>query len=131
MFASLLLGFLIVAAADVVVAKLVRVLRCGNNAHVVLQLLLLQVTLRQVLQLTLGEAKLGRGRDSQLCAVAGDHNTGVSELTGLSGDLDALMEVLLEVSNIQDAIIDRLCAINDELDSGFLSFDLQKRNDRR
>ena len=94
---NLLFSFLIITSSDLVVLKLVGVLRLGNNTQVVTQLLLLEVSLGEVLQLTLGETKvLGTG-NSDLSAVTGDNNSALGEVAGLSiSNLDTLVEVLLE-----------------------------------
>jgi hypothetical protein len=91
--------------------------------------LLLQVSLRQVLQLTLGEFKLGRACDSQLCAISGDDNIVGGQSSGLSSDLDMIVKVLLEESNIQDLIVDRLSAVEDKLNNILLSLNLDSRTD--
>ena len=90
-------------------------------------MLLLQVTLAQVLQLTLGEFKLGRRSNGELRSVSGDGDIVASQSAGLVSDLDTVVQVLLERSNIEDLIVDWLCAVNDELDGRFLSLDLLRR----
>lgn len=108
-----------------VVLKLVRVLGLGNNTQVITQLLLLEVSLGEVLQLTLGESKvLGTG-NSDLGAVTGDNNSALGEVAGLSiSNLDTLVEVLLERSNVKNLIVNRCSAVNDELDGALLSLSL-------
>lgn len=82
--------------------------------------MLLEVTLRKVLQLTLREAKvLGTGH-SDLGAVTGDDDIALSEVAGLALNLDALVEILLEGGNVKDLIVDRGGTVNDELDGGLL-----------
>ena len=122
---NLLFSFLIITSSDLVVLKLVGVLRLGNNTKVITQLLLLEVSLGEVLQLTLGEAKvLGTG-NSDLGAVTGDDNSALGEVAGLSiSNLDTLVEVLLERSNVKNLIVDRCSAVNDELDGALLSLSL-------
>jgi len=54
------------------VSHFVRVLAGGNNSQEISQLLLLQVSFGQVLQLTLGEGKFWGAGDGQLAAILGD-----------------------------------------------------------
>lgn len=89
--------------------------------------MLLQVTLAQVLQLALGEAKLGRRGNRQLGSVSGNSDIVGSQGTGLVSDLDAIVQVLFKGSNIENLIIDRLCAVDDKLNSRFLSLNLSSR----
>merc|ERR1719154_946483 len=44
------------------------------------------------------------------------HGQLLSKVVGLASNLDTLMEVLLEVSTVHDAIHDRVGAVNEELD---------------
>ena len=122
---NLLFSFLIITSSDLVVLKLVGVLGLSNNTQVVTQLLLLEVSLGEVLQLTLGEPKvLGTG-NSDLSAVTGDNNSALGEVAGLSvSNLDTLVEVLLERSNVKNLIVDRCSAVNDELDGALLCLSL-------
>ena len=115
-----------------VVLQLVRVLGGSDDTQVITQLLLLEVTLGQVFQLTLGEAKvLGTGY-SDLGAVTGDGNIALGEVAGLSINLDALVEVLLEGGNVKNLIVNWGSTVNDELDGGLLcglSLSLLKENE--
>jgi hypothetical protein len=86
--------------------------------------LLLQVSLGKVFELTLGKLELGRAGNSQLGAVTADDNIVGGEGSGLSSDLDAIVQVLLEKGHIEDFIVDGLCAVDDELDGRFLCLDL-------
>lgn len=117
--------FGIISSTDREVSHLVRVLGGGNNSKVISQLLLLQVPLGKVLELTLGESQFGRRGNSQLGAVTRNDNTVGSEGSSLSTNLDAVVKVLFELSNIQDLIVNRLCAVNDELDNALLSLSLK------
>jgi len=122
---SLLFNLFLVTSANAEVPELVRVLASGDNTKVITQLLLLKVPLGEVLQLTLGEAQVGGGGDSELGSVTGDGNIVGSKVSSLVVDLDTVMEVLLEGSNIQDLIVDGLRTVDDEFNSGFLAcFDL-------
>lgn len=87
-------------------------------------MLLLQVSLGKVFELTLGKLELGRAGNSQLGAVTADDNIVGGEGSGLSSDLDAIVQVLLEKGHIEDFIVDGLCAVDDELDGRFLCLDL-------
>lgn len=59
-----------------------------------------------------GEGTLGS--DGDLVLVTGDSD-GVAERTGLaSGDLDALLEELLERGDVHDLVLDRLRAVDHE-----------------
>jgi hypothetical protein len=119
-FLCLLLGILIITGRDRVVPQHIRVLGSGNNAQVITQLLLLEVALREVLQLTLGEAEVGRRCDGQLGAITRDGNVVLSKVSGLSLNLDTLLQVLLERSNVQDLIVNRCGTVNDEFDGSLL-----------
>jgi len=117
----LFLGLLIITAGDAEVSELVSVLVGGNNAQVIAELLLLEVTLGEVLELTLGEAKVGGRGDGELVLLAGDDDVVGSEGTGLTVDLDAIVKVLLEGGNIEDLILNGSRAVKDELDGLLLA----------
>jgi len=72
--------------------------------NVVTELLLLQVLLGQVLQVTLGERKLGSHVD--LGFLLGDHDL-LAELAGLAVNLDALEQESLELSSLEQTILER------------------------
>lgn len=76
------------------------------------QLLLLQVLLGQVLQISLGEGQLSS--DDDLGLVAGDSHLG-AQLTGLAVDLDAVVQELLEGGRVQNLVLNGLPQINGEL----------------
>ena len=84
-------------------------------------MLLLEVTLGKVLQLTLGKLNISGDGDGELGGVTGDNNVVLGEVSGLSLDLDALLEVLLEGGNVQNLILNGCTAVDDELDSSLLS----------
>lgn len=119
-----LLFFISISAGHGKVSHFVRILASSDNSKVVSELLLLQISLGQVLQLTLGEAKIGRAGNSQLSSITGDGNIVGSKSSGLSIDLDSVVKVLLEHGNVEDLIVDRLRAVDDEFGDGFLSLDL-------
>ena len=117
----LFLGLLIITAGDAEVSELVSVLVGGNNAEVIAELLLLEVTLGEVLELTLGEAKVGRRGHGELVLLAGDDDVVGGEGTGLTVDLDAIVKVLLEGGNVEDLILNGSRAVKDELDGLLLA----------
>ena len=122
---NLLFISLVIATSDLVVFQLVRVLGLGNNTQVITQLLLLEVSLGEVLQLTLGESKVLGAGNGDLGGVTGDNDATLSEVSSLSiSDLDALIEVLLEGSDVKNLIVNRSCAVNDELDGALLCLSL-------
>ena len=122
---NLLFISLVIATSDLVVFQLVRVLGLGNNTQVITQLLLLEVSLGEVLQLTFGESKVLGAGNGDLGGVTGDNNATLSEVSSLSiSDLDALIEVLLEGSDVKNLIVNRSCAVNDELDGALLCLSL-------
>ena len=124
----LFLGLLIITAGDAEVSELVSVLVGGNNAEVIAELLLLEVTLGKVLELTLGEAKVGGRGDGELVLLAGDDDVVGSEGTGLTVDLDALEEETLELSALEEAVLERNGKVDSELGEllgGILAFDLK------
>lgn len=79
--------------------------------------MLLQVLLGKVLQISLGEWKLGSDVDLGLLAV--DLDLG-SEVASLAVNLDAVVEVLLESSSIEDLVLNRFTAVNGELGNSLL-----------
>ena len=82
----------------------------SNNAEPVTDLLLLQVALRQVLEVPLGEGgAVGRNQKGGVGLGDGD---GVAEVVRLAVDLDLGDEVLLELLNLHDAVIDRSRAVD-------------------
>ena len=100
-----------------------------NDSKVITELLLLQVSLRQILELTLGEFEFCGTSDRQLCSVSGDDDVVGSQCPSLASDLDMIMEVFLEKSNIQNLIVHWLCAVNDKLNNVLLSLDLDEKTD--
>ncbi len=86
-------------------------------------MLLLKVALGKVFQLSLAEFQFGRARDGELCAISGDDNIVGGKGRSLSSNLDLVVKVLLEHSNVEDLIVDGLSAVDDELNN-LLSFDL-------
>lgn len=122
-----LISLIGITSRDAEISELVRVLGSSHNTQIITELLLLQVALAQVLQLTLGETELRRGRHSQLSSVSGDRHIVGCQSTSLLSNLDAVVQVFLERRNIEDFIVNWLCAVNDELHGRFLSLNLSMR----
>lgn len=85
--------------------------------EVITELLLLEVLLGQVLQVSLGEGELGG--DADLGLVSGEGDLG-AEVSGLAVHLDLVVQELLEAGNIKDGIGHRGAAVNHELGNGGL-----------
>lgn len=126
--ARLLVAIGVVACTHLVVPQFVRILRCSYNSKVVLQLLLFQVTLREIFQLALAEAKFGRAGNCHLCPVPRNRDIVVSKLACLPTDFDSILKILLELSNIKNLIVDRLCAVDGEFHHTFLALYLEREN---
>jgi hypothetical protein len=88
----LLLVLLLIICVDDEVAKLVRVLIGGNDVQPITEVVLLEVLLGKVLQVSLGEWRLCC--DLDLGLVLGDSDT-ILQDTGLTVDLDLLGQELL------------------------------------
>jgi len=98
---------------DLEVSQLIAVLGRCNNTEPISQIVLLEVLLCQVLQVPLGEGNIrGEGNLGLLSL----HGELFAKVVGLASNLDTLMEVLLEVGTVHDAILDRVGTINEELD---------------
>ena len=106
----LIVRFLVV---DLEVSELIAVLGVGHNTEPVPEVVLLQVLLGEVLQVSLGEGDVGGEGDLSLLPLHGEL---LAEVAGLASNLDALLEVLLEVSAVHDTILDGVGAVNEELD---------------
>jgi len=124
----LLLFTLVITSGNSEVSQLVGVLARGNDTQVITQLLLLQVSLGEVLQLPLGELNIGRGSDGELGAVARDGDAIRSEVSGLSINLDAVLEILLESSYVEYLIVHRGGTVDDEFYGSFLCLNLEVVN---
>lgn len=86
--------------------------------------MLLQESLRQVFQLTLGELQIRRAGNSQLSAILADNNVIGCQSTSLPRELDSFLQVGLEQPHVENFIIDGLRAVDDEFDNVLLSLDL-------
>ena len=87
-FHSFGIGLVVV---DVEELKLVVVLACGDDSQVLAKVLLLEVLLGQVLEITLRHWDVGVNDDSRL--LLGDLN-GLAEVSSLVINLDSITEVL-------------------------------------
>ena len=123
-FCLLFIYLLFIASSNRKVTKLVRVLGCSNYTKVITQLLLLQVSLREVLDLSLGESYSIRSSDGELSAVTRDGDSCSSNCSSLSINLEAVLEVLLERSNIQNFIVHGGGTVDDELNGALLCLNL-------
>lgn len=85
--------------------------------EVVAKLLLLQVLLGQVLEVSLGERKLSVDNNLSLVDI---HRHLGAKVSSLAVDLDALTEEVFEGTGIEDLVLHRGRAVNGELDGGFL-----------
>jgi hypothetical protein len=79
--------------SDIEILQLVSVLSCGDNTQEITELLLSQILLGQIFQVSLGEWKLSS--DIQLSFVAIDNNF-VAKVASFAVDLDAIVKKLLE-----------------------------------
>lgn len=82
------------------------------------QLLLLEVLLGQVLQVSLGERKLSS--DDDLGLVTGNGDLG-AEITGFAVDLDSVVKELLEGGRVEDLVLHWLPAVDGELGNVLLA----------
>jgi len=119
-----LLFLYVVTSIDREVSKFVRILARCDNTKVISELLLLQVSLSKVLKLSLGELNIAWGRNGKLGAVTRDSYTVTGKVGGLAVNLNAILKVLLERSNIKNLILNRGGAVNDELYGTFLCLGL-------
>ena len=128
-----LLFFYIIPSRDRKVSELIRILAGCNNTKVVPQLLFLEVPLGEILELPLGELNVRWSCYSKLSAVATDADSISGEVGRLSFDFDAVLEVLLEGSNIEYLIVDWGGTVDYKFYRSFLSLNLQTRgnNDGR
>merc|ERR1719461_118071 len=98
----LIVRFLIV---DLEVSELVAVLGASDHAEPVPQVVLLQVPLGE------GDVR-GEGQLGLLSL----HGELLAKVAGLAGNLDALLEIFLEISAVHDSILHWVSAVNEELD---------------
>merc|ERR1719367_1211022 len=108
-----ILFLLIVVVVDLEVSQLVAVLGVGNHTKPVPQVVFLQVLLGEVLKVALGEG--GGGGDGNLVLLP-DKGDLLAEVVGFATHLDPLAQVLLEVLAVHDAVLDRVGAVDGELE---------------
>merc|ERR1719461_1783400 len=106
----LIVRFLIV---DLEVSELVAVLGAGDHTQPVPQVVLLQILLGEVLQVSLGEGDVGGEGQLGLLSLHGEL---LAKVAGLAGNLDAIQEVFLEISAVHDSVLNWVSAVNEELD---------------
>merc|ERR1719228_1604128 len=106
------LFLLVVVVVDLEVSQLIAVLCVGNHTQPVPQVVFLQVLLGEVLKVALGEG--GGGGDSNLVLLP-DEGDLLAEVVGFATHLDPLAQVLLEVLAVHDAVLDRVGAVDGEL----------------
>lgn len=106
----LLLFFTLV---DVEVLELEGLLVSGNDTEPVTELVLLQETLGEVLEVTLGERNVGSDGDLGISTTG--NLDGITKVVGAALDLDAIVKVLLESGGIEDLVVGGTRAVNDEL----------------
>lgn len=110
--------FFFVILVDVEVTELIGVLVRGDDVEPVTKLVLLQELLSQVLQVSLGVSNSGRDDDLGAAGVTGNFNTGGAELTGLTIDLEAVVEEVFEGGGIKDTVGNWSITIDHELGWG-------------
>ena len=89
---------------DAEVSKVESVLITCDDSQPITKVVLLQVLLRQVLQISLGERRLSRDNNLGLLTVDADL---VSEVSSLVVDLDTVVQELLEDSRVEETILNR------------------------
>ena len=74
--------------------------------------------------MTLGKFQISRAGHCQLGSILANDNIAGSQGTGLATNLDLLLQIGFEKAHVQDLVVHRLRAVNDELDDILLSLDL-------
>jgi hypothetical protein len=72
--------------------------------------------------LTLAKFQFRWTGQSQLRAITRKNNVGGSQLSGFAANLDFILQILLELSNIQNFVRDRLGTVDNKLNGGFFCF---------
>lgn len=111
----LLIGLLVLV--DLEVAQRVSIVRSRDDTQKVLELVLLQVLLGEVLEVTLGEWDL-RGQD-ELGTLTLDRDV-VTQLTGLAIDLDTVVQELFVTGSVKHVVRGRDGKVDDKLVGGSL-----------
>ena len=102
---------------DVEVSEFILVLRGCDHAQVLLQILLLQVFLRQVLKVPLAEGDAAGDNDA--LRVLGDLDV-AAQVSGLAVNLYALLEEVFEVVEDDDVVLDRESTVDRVLQANLL-----------
>jgi len=84
-----------------------------DNMQEIAELLLLQIFLREILQVPLRERGLRCHVDLRLVPPNGDL---LAEISRLAANLDPVLEEALQLLRLHDVVVDRLTAIHDELE---------------
>merc|ERR1719334_862 len=113
---ALLISLLLVVV-DLEVAQLVRVLGGRDDTQPVPELVLLQVLLGEVLQVSLREGNI-RGYD-QFRLLLFQHNVG-PQVACLASNFNAFQQELLKASDVHDAILNRKSAVESKLQYSLL-----------
>merc|ERR1740121_143967 len=110
---------LIVITVDVEVAELVHLLARGYNMEEIPELLLLEVLLGQILQVTFGKWELSSNSD--LGVAVQSHLNFLAQVSLLSVDFDSVVKEVLQVLSHHDIVINRLLTVNGEVDDRLLA----------
>merc|ERR1719167_1393675 len=105
-----IVGLIIV---DLEVSQLIGIPGGGDNTKPISKIVLLQVFLCQILEVPLREGKIGRQIDLGLGSLQNDI---ITEVASLTTDLDPLLQILLEIGTIHDAILNGMGTIDHQLD---------------
>lgn len=108
----------ILLLVDVKVTELVAVLGISNDVEPVTEFVGLQVLLGQVLKVALAVAVAGGSDNNLVTSGVTGNGDGRSKLTGLSVNLETVVQEVLESSNIENAVGGRASAIDGELGGG-------------
>lgn len=130
--------FVLLVLSNRVELQLVLVLSGGDESDPVSELVLLQVSLGQVLQVLTGE--LSGGHNNDLGAVLGDGG-GLTQVTDNTVDLDVLNQVLDVSLLVEDTVVHWSGGVNNELLSdlsvlgglywlAYCTFDIYRKRDR-
>merc|ERR1719304_104731 len=105
---SILIFILRLFIVDLEVSELVAILGGGNHTKPITQVVLLQVFLGQILQVSLGEGNIRC--QSNLCFLS-LHGQLLAKVVGLASNLDALMKIFFKISTVHNAILNRVSAV--------------------
>merc|ERR1719422_1133874 len=102
---SILIFILRLFIVDLEVSELVAIFSGGNHTEPITQVVLLQVSL--------GEGNIRC--QCNLCFLS-LHGQLLAKIVGLASNLDALMKIFFKISTVHNAILNRVGAVNEELD---------------